>query len=116
MYHFIIEATGTYSTKLVYALCQAQIFVRVICPHQSRAFAKMRNKITKNDQSDSQLLAKYGALNAADLTPYRLPEEPYVDFLFELANNHLVWKVSLGFENLILQRLEENKVVSENLV
>ncbi len=36
-----------------------------------------------------------------------------VDFLFELANNHLVWNVSLGFANLILQRLEENKVVLE---
>ena len=78
VYHFIIEATGTYSTKLVYALCQAHVMVSLISPLQSRAFAKMRNKITKNDKTDSQLLAEYGQVNQADLTLYRLPEEPYV--------------------------------------
>lgn len=50
-------------------------------------------------------------------TCQKIDETHYqVDFLFELANNHLVWQVSLGFEKVVLQRLEENTVVSENVV
>ncbi len=47
-------------------------------------------------------------------TCQKIDETHYqVDFLFELANNQLVWKVSVGFENLIVQHLEEIRVISE---
>jgi transposase len=74
-FHLIVEATGTYSRKLVYALCEKEINVSVISPQQSSFFFKMKNKSTKNDRADARLLAQYGVLNASDLKLYVLGDE-----------------------------------------
>ena len=72
-FHAIVEATGTYSTKLVYALCQARIALTLLNPVQSSAFATMKHRTTKNDRSDAKLLAEYGQTNAPNLPIYQLP-------------------------------------------
>lgn len=75
VYHFIIEATGTYSSKIIYALCEAKVNVTVISPKQSHAFGKMKNITIKNDKADAQLLAQYGLLNASELKIYAYPSD-----------------------------------------
>jgi transposase len=76
-FHFIVEATGTYSSKLIYALCRGEIKVSVVSPHQSSYFFKMKNKSQKNDRADARLLAEYGNLNQKDLKIYVAENEHY---------------------------------------
>ncbi|MDX1904271.1 MAG: IS110 family transposase [Thermonemataceae bacterium] len=81
-FHFIVEATGTYSSKLIYAFCRENIKVSVVSPHQSswaalRYFFKMKNKSQKNDRADARLLAEYGNLNQKDLKVYVAENEHY---------------------------------------
>ncbi|WP_460673881.1 IS110 family transposase [Larkinella ripae] len=60
--HGVVEATGSYSVLVTYMLCQAQICLSVINPRQSHHFAKMRLSVTKTDESDAVLLARYGQM------------------------------------------------------
>lgn len=71
----IAEYTGTYSSKVALALCQAGLKVSLITPMQSKAFATMKHRTTKNDKSDARLLAEYGASNAVELRFYAPPSE-----------------------------------------
>ena len=76
----VVEYTGTYSSKIALALCQAGIKVSLITPAQSKAFATMKHRTTKNDKSDARLLAEYGAFNAAELRFYTPPSEEQLQF------------------------------------
>lgn len=58
--HVVLEATGSYSVLLTYLLCQAEVSVSVINPKQSHHFAKLQLSVTKTDESDAVLLARYG--------------------------------------------------------
>jgi len=60
--HVVLEATGSYSVLLTYLLCQAQVVVSVINPKQSHHFAQLQLAVTKTDESDAVLLARYGQL------------------------------------------------------
>ena len=60
--HVVIEATGSYSVLLTYLLCQAKTNLSVINPKQSHHFGKMQLSVTKTDESDSVLLARYGQM------------------------------------------------------
>lgn len=60
--HVVLEATGSYSVLLTYLLCQAQVAVSVINPKQSHHFAQLQLAVTKTDDSDAVLLARYGQL------------------------------------------------------
>jgi transposase len=60
--HCIVEATGSYSMLVTYMLSHAQICISVINPKQSHHFAKMRLSVTKTDESDAVLLARYGQM------------------------------------------------------
>lgn len=76
----IVEYTGTYSSKVALALCEAGVKVSLITPAQSKAFATMKHRTTKNDKSDARLLAEYGAFNAAELRLYTPPAEGQIEF------------------------------------
>jgi transposase len=76
----IAEYTGTYSSKVALALCEAGVKVSLITPAQSKAFATMKHRTTKNDKSDARLLAEYGAFNATELRLYTPPAEGQVEF------------------------------------
>jgi transposase len=60
--HVVLEETGSYSVLLTYLLCQAQVAVSVINPKQSHHFAQLQLAVTKTDESDAVLLARYGQL------------------------------------------------------
>ena len=69
--HCIIEHTGTYSSKIVEALCAVGLPVSLISPKQSKGFSQMKHRITKNDRSDARALADFGQCNAGDLPLWR---------------------------------------------
>lgn len=58
--HCILEATGTYSSLIVYMLCSASIPVSLVNPKQIKHFAKMMLSVTKTDKLDAKLISMYG--------------------------------------------------------
>lgn len=76
----IVEYTGTYSSKIALALCDVGLKVSLITPMQSKSFAQMKHRTTKNDKSDARLLAEYGVFNAHDLRLYTPPADAQVQF------------------------------------
>jgi transposase len=59
--HCVLEATGTYSQRLSYALATNGYVVSVINPRQSKSFAQLYNLQTKTDLQDARMLARMGA-------------------------------------------------------
>jgi transposase len=70
--HFILEATGSYSERLIYALNELGALFSVVNPSQSRAMAKVLLKTHKNDEQDAQTLSILGGM--LDLNPYQMPD------------------------------------------
>jgi transposase len=58
--HCILEATGTYSSLIVYMLCSGSIPVSLVNPKQIKHFAKMMLSVTKTDKLDAKLISMYG--------------------------------------------------------
>jgi transposase len=58
----VLEATGSYAVLLTHLLCKAQVAISVINPKQSHHFAHLQLAVTKTDESDAVLLARYGQL------------------------------------------------------
>lgn len=56
----ILEATGVYSRLLCYELVEKEIALSLLNPKQSSAFSKIQMSISKNDNQDAILLARYG--------------------------------------------------------
>jgi transposase len=61
-HHVVMEATGTYSSRLAYALAEKNIRVSVVDPRSVKYFARMKNRTSKTDKADAQLLAAYGQM------------------------------------------------------
>ena len=58
---FVLEFTGTYSTRLVDVLTDLDVKMSVITPEQSSAFAKVLKDDIKTDGRDARRLVVYGA-------------------------------------------------------
>lgn len=58
--HFVMEATGTYYFNLALFLHQAQRFVAVVNPAQTKHHIKAELTRTKSDKSDAFSIAKFG--------------------------------------------------------
>lgn len=68
-----LEATGTYSMKLVFALSEAQIPTAVLNPKQSKGFINgVLLSTTKTDDKDACALALYGKINRPET--YIIPD------------------------------------------
>lgn len=62
--HVILEATGNYSMRLTFALCEKGIAVSVLNPKQSKGFIQgVLLSTTKTDEKDACALALYGQCN-----------------------------------------------------
>lgn len=76
--HVVLEATGNYSMKVVFALCENQVPVSVLNPKQSKGFIQgVLLSITKTDAKDACALALYGQLNKPKT--YRLPSDKMLE-------------------------------------
>lgn len=71
--HFILEATGPYSQRLLHVLTSAGATVSVVNPAQSRAMAKVLLKTNKNDDQDAQTLSILGEKLSLNL--YKMPTD-----------------------------------------
>ena len=91
--HVVLEATGNYSMKVVFALCENQVPVSVLNPKQSKGFIQgVLLSTTKTDAKDACALALYGQLNRPK--PYHLPSDKMLEvsqlrtFLKQLKKQH----------------------------
>jgi transposase len=76
--HVVLEATGNYSMKVVFALCENQVRVSVLNPKQSKGFIQgVLLSTTKTDAKDACALALYGQLNKPN--PYRMPSDKMLE-------------------------------------
>lgn len=66
--HCLMEATGTYSSRLAYALYEGNIKVSVVNPKSVKHFAQMHGITTKTDKSDAQVILRF----ATQADAYRL--------------------------------------------
>ena len=76
--HVVLEATGNYSMKVVFALCENQVPVSVLNPKQSKGFIQgVLLSVTKTDAKDACALSLYGQLNKPK--PYHLPSDKMLE-------------------------------------
>ncbi len=71
--HCVMEATGPYSTLLLYLLSKAGITVSMENPLKIKNFAKAMLTVTKTDRADARLIALYGERMQPE--PYKIPSE-----------------------------------------
>ncbi|WP_317192950.1 IS110 family transposase [Bacteroides sp. 1001136B_160425_E2] len=71
--HCVMEATGPYSTLLLYLLSKAGITVSMENPLKIKNFAKAMLTVTKTDRADARLIALYGERMQPEL--YKIPSE-----------------------------------------
>lgn len=85
-----LEATGTYSMKLVFALVEANIPTVVLNPKQSKGFISgVLLSTSKTDDKDACALALYGQVNRPKL--YTLPNDKVLE-LRQLRNLMAMYK------------------------
>lgn len=85
-----LEATGTYSMKLIYALVEAGVPTAVLNPKQSKGFISgVLLSTTKTDNQDACGLALYGQINQPPL--YQLPEDKILE-IRQLRNLMAMYK------------------------
>ena len=70
--HFVLEATGPYSERLIYTLSTAGVPFSVVNPAQSRAMSKALLKTNKTDDQDAQTLSLLG--QKMELITYKMPD------------------------------------------
>ncbi len=69
-HHCVLEATGNYSSLLVYLLSEAGIAVSLENPLKIKNFARVMLSVTKTDEIDARLIAMYG--EKMQPAPYKL--------------------------------------------
>lgn len=75
-HHCVMEATGNYSTLLLYMLCSRGIAASLINPKQTKHFARMMMATIKTDQVDARLIALYGEKMKPEI--YKVPSEDII--------------------------------------
>lgn len=65
----VMEATGTYGTRLAEALLATPIPVAVVNPLVIKRFAQMKQRRAKTDRADAKLITLYAQQQAEDLRP-----------------------------------------------
>jgi transposase len=58
--HFVLEATGTYSDKLIQTLAKAGVRYSVVSPFKSKSWSVANGRKNKTDSQDAQNLAEMG--------------------------------------------------------
>ena len=72
-HHCVLEATGNYSSLLVYLLSEAEITVSLENPLKIRNFSRVMLSVVKTDEIDAHLIALYG--EKMQPAPYKLRSE-----------------------------------------
>ena len=109
-----LEATGTYSMKLIFALCEAGIPTAVLNPKQSKGFISgVLLSTTKTDNKDACGLALYGQINRP--ATYTIPEDSILE-LRQLRNLLAMYKKRKAASMNLLHALSFHARPSEFVV
>lgn len=73
----VVEATGGYESRAVYALAAAKLPVVLINPRQVRQFAQATGRLAKTDAIDADLLARFGEAICPEIRP--LPDRTLLE-------------------------------------
>lgn len=71
--HFVLEATGPYSERLICTLSARGVVFSVVNGAQSRAMSRALRKGNKNDEQDAQTLSLLG--EKLEPMPYKMPSD-----------------------------------------
>jgi len=86
--HFVMEATGSYNTKVLYALSKQGYHVYVLNPVISKRYSEEQLRRTTTDKEVSKLLASYGYSSILNFLSH-IPSERYntlLSFKFDPSN------------------------------
>lgn len=72
---FIVEYTGTYSSKLLHQLCELKHAVSVVNPYQSKCLMAALGMTNKNDKQAAKALALMGQQQMKKPKLYKAPSE-----------------------------------------
>lgn len=97
-HHCVLEATGNYSSLLVYLLSQAGIVVSLENPLKIKNFARVMLSVTKTDEIDARLIAMYG--EKMQPAPYKLRSDTIL---------------TLKQKRTVIRQLKKQLVATQNL-
>lgn len=97
-HHCVLEATGNYSSMLVYLLSKAGITTSLENPLKIKNFAKAMLSTVKTDEVDARMIALYG--DRMKPAPYKLREEALL---------------TLHQKRTVLRQLKKQLVATKNL-
>lgn len=100
-YQCVMEATGNYSTLLLYTLCNQGIAASLINPKQTKHFARMMMATVKTDQADAKMIALYGDKMHPEI--YKMPSKE----ILSLKQKRVILK-SLKKQLMSLKNLKES--------
>lgn len=97
-HHCVLEATGNYSSLLVYLLSEAGIAVSLENPLKIKNFARVMLSVTKTDEIDARLIAMYG--EKMQPAPYKLRSDTIL---------------TLKQKRTVIRQLKKQLVATQNL-
>ena len=122
--HIILEATGTYSKRLIYGCLQADVPMSLLTPSQGKSIGMVLGKSNKTDAEDARSLARYGEM--VEPPAYEHPSEQdehnrqllnYISYLNKQKTRISNKLHALSFEqhpcNYVIKELEEELVKIE---
>ena len=74
----VVEATGGYERKLVYALAERGLPVVVVQPMQVRQYAKAQGILAKTDKMDARVLAEFAVVMKPEVRPIQTKKIRYI--------------------------------------
>lgn len=82
-YRIIVEATGSYSSKILYYAYEVGFEVSMVNPVSIKRYGELKNHISKTDAEDSKLIREYG--EQVEFKPYS-PKSKVLEFLDQELN------------------------------
>lgn len=95
----VMEATGTYGTRLAEALLAAQILVSVVNPLVIKRFGQMKQRRAKTDRADAKLITLYAQQQAGDLRPFVAMSEEENAMAQEQSVRHQLMEQQTAIKN-----------------
>lgn len=97
----VMEATGTYGSRLAEALLAAAIPVSVVNPLVIKRFGQMKQRRAKTDHADAKLITLYAQQQAEDLRPFVAMSEEENAMAQEQAVRHQLMEQQTAIKNQI---------------
>ncbi|WP_050009443.1 IS110 family transposase [Flavobacterium sp. B17] len=108
-YKIIVEATGAYSSKILYFSYELGFEVSMVNPVSIKRYGELKNHISKTDAEDSRLIREYG--EQVEFRPYT-PKSKTLEYLDQELNLWHDLEQSKKKYGLKLKALQQKAVVA----